>query len=127
MDWHRHPAERTREGLALRPLSRPRPAGNLRPDLRVEMSVEPKEIVDLVERFVNDEHDDDRKYTNRTPLDESGVWTLHQLAAEIYALGFDDCSRTEEARQRGRRGRKTDADRNIVVSVPSVVTNHEID
>lgn len=73
------------------------------------MSVEPKRIVELVEGFVNDEHDDDRKYTNRTPLDESGVWTLHQLAAEIYALGFQDGVRAEEARQRGKRERKFNA------------------
>ena len=70
------------------------------------MSVEPKAIVDLVEGFVNDEHDDDRKYTNRTPLDSSGVWSLHQLAAEIYAKGFEEGVRTEEARQRGTRERK---------------------
>ena len=73
--------------------------------------VEPKVIADLVEAFVNDEHDDVRKYTNRTPLDESSVWTLHQLAAEIYGLGFLDGARTEEARQQGRRQRKSDADR----------------
>jgi hypothetical protein len=74
------------------------------------MSVEPKAIVDLVETFVNDEHYDDRKYENRTPLDESGVWSLHQLAADIYAAGFEEGVRTEEARQRGKRERKFDAD-----------------
>lgn len=68
-------------------------------------ALEPKVIADIVEAFVNDEHDQDRKYTNRTPLDESGVWTLHQLAAEIYAQGFHDGIRTEEARERGRRER----------------------
>ena len=75
------------------------------------MSVEPEAIVALVEAFVNDEHEDDRKYTNRTPLDESGVWSLHQLAAAIYAAGFDAGTRTEEARGRGKRQRKSDADR----------------
>ena len=74
------------------------------------MSVEPQAIVALIEGFVNDEHNDDRKYTNRTPLDESGVWSLHQLAAEIYAAGFEEGVRTEEARQRGKRERKFDAD-----------------
>jgi len=69
------------------------------------MSVEPKAITDLVETFVNDEHEDDRKYENRTPLDESGVWSLHQLAAEIFALGFDEGTRTQDARERGRRQR----------------------
>lgn len=73
------------------------------------MAVEPKAIVDLVEGFVNDELRDDRKYTNRTPLDESGVWSLHQLAAEIYADGVAEGVRTEEARQRGKQERKFDA------------------
>ena len=73
------------------------------------MSVEPKAIADLVEAFINDEHDDDRKYTNRTPLDSSGAWSLHQLAAEIYAAGFHEGLRTSEARERGTRDRKFDA------------------
>jgi len=73
------------------------------------MSVEPEEIVNLVETFVNDEHEDDLKYENRTPLDESGVWSLHQLAAEIYAAGFHAGTRTAEARDRGMRHRKADA------------------
>jgi len=73
------------------------------------VTVEPKEIVGLVEGFVSDEHNDARKYSNRTPLDESGVWTLHQLAAEIYAKGFEDGVRAEEARERGTRERKFDA------------------
>jgi len=71
------------------------------------MSVEPHAIANLVETFINDEHNDDRKYTNRTPLDSSGVWSLHQLAAEIYAVGFEEGVRTEEARQRGTRERKS--------------------
>ena len=83
------------------------------------MSVEPRAIVDLVEGFVNDEHNDDRKYTNRTPLDESGVWSLHQLAAEIYADGFAEGVRTEEGRQRGKRERKFDADAAALEPTPS--------
>ena len=75
------------------------------------MTVEPKAIAELVESFVNDEHEDARKYSNRTLLDESAVWTLHQLAADIYAAGFDAGSRTVEARERGTRQRKLDADR----------------
>jgi len=73
------------------------------------MAVEPNKIVDLVEGFVNDEYSDDSKYENRTPLDESGIWSLHQLAAEIYAAGFAEGVRTEEARQRGKCERKFDA------------------
>jgi len=82
-------------------------------------AIEPTQIAALVETFVNDEFDDDRKYTNRTPLDESGVWTLHQVAAEIYALGFADGVRTEEERHRGRRARKFRADEAKAEELPS--------
>ena len=82
-------------------------------------NVEPRAIAGLVETFVNDEHEDARKYSNRTPLDESGVWTLHQLAAEIYAVGFDDGLRTSEAREQGTRARRFDADRAAAIEVPS--------
>jgi len=70
------------------------------------MSVEPKAIAALVESFINDEHDDARKYTNRTLLDSSSAWTLHQLAADIYAAGFEEGLRTSEAREQGRRQRE---------------------
>jgi hypothetical protein len=73
------------------------------------MNVEPLVIAEMVESFVDSEHEDDRKYENRTPLDESGVWTLHQLAGRIYAAGFDEGSRTTEVRGRGRRQRKSDS------------------
>lgn len=75
------------------------------------MSVEPKEIAALIEAFVSDEHASVRKYENRELLDESSVWTLHQLAADIYEAGFDEGTRTHEARERGRRQRKADRDR----------------
>jgi hypothetical protein len=70
------------------------------------MAIEPKEIVDLVEGFVSDAYSDASKFENSSLLDESGVWTLHQLAADIYAAGFEEGVRTEEARNRGKRERK---------------------
>ena len=75
------------------------------------MTVEPKVIADLVESFISSEHEDARKYSNRTLLDSSSAWTLHQLAAEIYAVGFDEGLRTSEAREQGTRARRFDADR----------------
>ena len=75
------------------------------------MSVEPKAVADLVEAFINDEHEDARKYSNRTLLDSLSAWTLHQLAADIYAAGFEEGLRTAEAREQGRRQREFDADR----------------
>ena len=73
--------------------------------------VEPKEIADLVEFFINDEHGNAAKYTNRTPLDESGAWSLHQLAGKIYAAGFEEGERAEGARWQGSRQRRLNADR----------------
>jgi hypothetical protein len=73
------------------------------------MVIEPKAIAELVETYVSDEYADARKFDNRALLDESGVWTLHQLAAEIYALGFRDGAFTEETCERGKRQRKADA------------------
>jgi hypothetical protein len=83
------------------------------------MSVEPKAIADLVESFINDEHEDARKYSNRTLLDSSSAWTLHQLAADIYAAGFEEGLRTSEARERGTRQRKFDADAAALEPTPS--------
>ena len=48
--------------------------------------------------------------SNRTLLDSSSAWTLHQLAADIYAAGFEEGLRTSEVRERGARQRKFDAD-----------------
>ena len=73
--------------------------------------VEPKAIADLVEFFINDEHGNAAKYTNRTPLDESGAWSLHQLAGKIYAAGFEEGERAEGDRWQGSRQRRLDADR----------------
>lgn len=70
--------------------------------------VEPAEIVQLVEAFVESEHRDAAKYANRTPLDDSGVFTLHRLAAEIYAAGYRDGERAESARRHGERRRERD-------------------
>lgn len=78
---------------------------------RDQSTVEPKAIADLIESFINDEHEDARKYSNRTLLDSSSAWTLHQLAADIYAAGFEEGLRTSEVRERGARERKFDADR----------------
>jgi len=72
------------------------------------MAVEPKAIAELVESFINDEHEDARKYSNRTLLDSLSAWTLHQLAADIYAAGFEEGMRTSEARERGTRQRDAD-------------------
>lgn len=64
--------------------------------------IEPEPVAQLVETYVEDELRDAEKFTNRTPLDDSGVWSLHQLAAVIYAAAWNDATRAANARNRGR-------------------------
>lgn len=72
---------------------------------------EPLEVAQMVEEYIRSELDDSRKYSNRSPLDESGIWSLHALAAEIYALGWREgervaSQREHQALQREREARK---------------------
>lgn len=48
---------------------------------------EPMEIAVLVESYVRREYEDAADIDSRSPLDEAGVYRLHGLAAQIYALG----------------------------------------
>ncbi len=52
--------------------------------------IEPADVAHLVDLYVDSELRDEAKYDNRTPLDGSGVFSLHRIAAEIYALGYRD-------------------------------------
>ena len=64
--------------------------------------IEPVQVVDLVERYVAEQRLDVEKFENRSLLDDSGVFSLHLLAAEVYALAWDDATRAAEARRIGR-------------------------
>lgn len=66
---------------------------------------EPSAIADLVEDFVTDEYRQAAQYDNKDVLDDSGVYSLHLLAARIYAEGHAEGRRAAEARQRGERRR----------------------
>ena len=46
--------------------------------------IEPASVVQTVERYVDAELADVNKYENRSLLDESGIYSLHLLAADIY-------------------------------------------
>lgn len=65
----------------------------------------PQSVVQAVEEYVYSELSSKTKYENRTPLDESGIWSLHRLAARIYAQGFDAGERIESDRSRAERRR----------------------
>lgn len=71
-----------------------------------EHIVVPREVAEAVERYVARELADQRKYENRSPLDEAGVYELHVLGAMIYAAGFNDGDRVAEVRARGREARE---------------------
>lgn len=70
-----------------------------------ESIIEPREVAEAVERYVVAELADARKYENRKPLDDSGVWSLHRLAAKVFALGFEAGEQVAEIRARGQRDR----------------------
>lgn len=53
-----------------------------------DFPIEPPEVADRVEEYVRSELADAERFDNRDPLDESGVWSLHRLAATIYAYGW---------------------------------------
>lgn len=71
----------------------------------------PQGVVQTVEEYVYSELSNAEKYENRTPLDESGIWSLHRLAAQIYAMGFDAGERIEHERGRAERQRMRDTTR----------------
>lgn len=73
------------------------------------MSVEPQDVARLVEGYAATQLDEARKYQNREPLDDSGVGSLHRLAADIYALGYEEGLRTAYTRHQGSRDRERDA------------------
>jgi hypothetical protein len=70
-----------------------------------EHPIEPLPVVHLIEEYLSHELAQCQQFENRTPLDDSGIWSLHRLAAEIYGLGFNDGEwvEAERSRQRARR------------------------
>lgn len=56
--------------------------------MSAEHIVVPCGLAELVERYVDKALANAREYENSSPLDESGVFELHRLAAKIYTAGF---------------------------------------
>lgn len=67
--------------------------------------IEPPDVVQLVDDYVYKALRDGKKYDNSEPLDESGVWSLHRLAAQVYAEGYKAGEAAEARRQDGVRVR----------------------
>lgn len=71
--------------------------------------IEPQDIIQMVESYVGKELNDAEKFVNREPFDNSGVWSLHALAARIYARGFEDGEQAESERGNAQRRREREA------------------
>jgi hypothetical protein len=69
-----------------------------------------RQVAELVDRYAAKELRDARQYDNRTPLDESGIYALHALAAEIYAHGFNDGNLIAECQHQGQLSRSLAAE-----------------
>ena len=65
----------------------------------------PTQQIEEVDRVIDGLIRDAARYDNTELLDESQCWTLHQLAAQLYAAGFEDGQRAEAARGRGQKAR----------------------
>lgn len=51
---------------------------------------EPRPVADKVDAFIRHERATAQTATNRTPLDASGAYDLHRLAADVHAMGWTD-------------------------------------
>lgn len=53
------------------------------------MTPVPQGIVDAVDDYIRSELRDCARYSNRAPLDGSGIWSLRRLVEQAYARGYD--------------------------------------
>lgn len=73
--------------------------------MKIEPNIVTREIVEMVDEYAQSEIADAAKYANSEPLDESGIFSLHRLAARIYAHGFHDGETAAQTRALGERAR----------------------
>lgn len=73
--------------------------------MSTESQILPVNLVQEVDSYVDKALEDAIKYSNSAPLDESGVYSLHLLAARIYAAGFADGQRAMHERDRAEQRR----------------------
>lgn len=89
-----------------------------------ERPVEPLEIAQEVERYVDSEIRDAKKYSNRELFDESGVYSLHELAARIYQSGFNDGRAVEGWKRNEQRQRTKDIERERAAALKAAEGAH---
>ena len=73
--------------------------------------VEPLDVAQEVELFIDAEYRAAAKFSNREILDDSGAYSLHSLAARIYQMGFNDGRAVEGWKRNEQRQRTKDAAR----------------
>ncbi len=74
--------------------------------MSIDITPVPIDVVETIDRFISTEHADARKWVNRELLDDSGAYSLHQAAAQVYKRGYLDGAMAERARQNGERQRE---------------------
>jgi hypothetical protein len=62
--------------------------------------IEPYALSQQVERFVEKQFASAERYENSEVLDDSGVYELHELVAEAYAMGWRDGHMVGDANRR---------------------------
>lgn len=66
----------------------------------------PMDVAQIVNMYVESELRDTRRFTNRQPLDESGIAALHEAASRLYGLGYAAGRRYQNALADGERSRE---------------------
>lgn len=75
-----------------------------------DQPIETRAVAQEVEMFIDKEIEQVAKYENRQHMDESATFSLHQLAAQIYAMGWRDGAAVgaDNERRAIRRVRRSD-------------------
>jgi hypothetical protein len=68
----------------------------------------PIEVVEIIDRYIDNEHRDAQKFSNREVLDDSGAYALHDAVSRVYARAYHDGRMAERARNNGERQRARD-------------------
>lgn len=77
-----------------------------------DIQIETPAVVQLIEEYIRCELRDATQFTNRTPLDESGIYDLHRVAARVYAAGWRDGERA--AMERAHAQAQRDRERSVI-------------
>lgn len=89
-----------------------------------ESRIAPLDVIAQVDHWISAQIDSARRYENSELLDESGAWSLHALAAQIYARGWRDGEMAESNRAHGQRGRDRDSERHGEASADEDPNDH---